>query len=156
MSKRIIAMLAGALAIAVVVGCGGGSDSSSDSSSLTKAEFIKQADAICAKGGELLNKEVEDFGEENDIDPNKTTKEQQEELITEIVAANVQSQVDEIRTLGAPSGDEAQVETMLDTVEEGVEELESKPNLFLNKKTNPLTRGSDLADKYGLKVCGQE
>lgn len=156
MGIRIIALLAGALAIAIVAtGCGGGDDSGA-SSSLTKAEFIKQADAICKKGGESVNEEVEDFAEENDFEPNKATKEQQAELLTEVVAANIQSQAEEIDALGAPPGDEAQIEAMLAAVEEGVEKMESEPTLFLSKPTNPLAKGSELAEEYGLEVCGKE
>jgi hypothetical protein len=154
-SKRIIAMLAGALAIAIVAGCGGGSDSSSSSSSLTKAQFIKQADAICEKGDKETNKEVEAFVEENNVDTNKPTTKQQEEVITEVVAPNVQGQAEQISELGAPSGDEKKIEAMVDAVEEGVEEIESDPKTLIEGK-NPLGKGSKLAKEYGLKSCGEE
>jgi hypothetical protein len=154
-SKRIIAMLAGALAIAIVAGCGGGSDSSSSSSSLTKAQFIKQADAICEKGDKETSKEVEAFVEENNVDTNKPTKKQQEEVITEVVAPNVQGQVEQISELGAPSGDEKKIEAMVDAVEEGVEEIEADPKKLIEGQ-NPLGKGSKLAKEYGLKACGEE
>ena len=154
MSKRIIAMLAGALAIAIVAGCGGGDDSS-DSSSLSKAQFIKQADAICAKGNKEVNKEIKEFAEENDVNTNKPTAQQQEDVITEVVAPNVQGQAEQISDLSAPSGDEKQVETLIDAVEEGVEELEADPKKLIEGK-NPLSKGSKLAKDYGLKVCGEE
>ena len=54
MSKRLIALLAGVMAIAIIAaGCGSSSDDSTDTTVvvLTKTEFIKQGDAICAKGG---------------------------------------------------------------------------------------------------------
>ena len=61
MSKRLIAMLAGVMAIAIVAaGCGSSSDSTPTPFVLTKAEFIKQGDAICAKGSEALSQEAED------------------------------------------------------------------------------------------------
>jgi hypothetical protein len=156
-SKRIIAMLAGALAIAIVAGCGGGGDSTtgSDSSSLTEAEFIKQADAICEKGDKESSKEVEAFVEENNVDTNKPTTKQQEEVITEVVAPNVQGQVEQISELGAPSGDEKKIEAMVDAVEEGVEEIEADPKKLI-EGNNPLGKGSKLAKEYGLKSCGEE
>ena len=154
--SKLIAVLAAAAAILMIgAGCGGGSDSSSDSSSLSKAQFIKQADAICEKGNKESNKEVEEFVEDNNVNTNKPTKKQQEEVITEVVAPNVQGQVEEISELSAPSGDEKKIEAMVGAVEEGVEELEADPTTLIEGK-NPLGKGSKLAKEYGLKTCGEE
>jgi hypothetical protein len=154
-SKRFIALLAALAAISMIVaGCGGGSDSSS-SSSLTKAQFIKQADAICEKGNKASNEEVEEFAKENNVNTSKPTKEQQEEVIAQVVAPNVQGQVEEISDLGAPEGDEKKIDAMVGAVEEGVEELESNPSALIEGK-NPLSKGSKLAKEYGLKTCGEE
>ena len=153
MSKRFIALLAALVAISVIVaGCG--SDSSS-SSSLSKAEFIKQADKICEKGDEENEAEVEKFVEDNNVNTSKPTKKQQEEVITEVVAPNVQGQIEKIDALGAPEGDEKKIEAMVGAVEEGVEELEAEPAKLVEGK-NPLAKGSKLAKEYGLKTCGQE
>lgn len=155
MSKLIAVLAAAAAILMIVAGCGGGSDSSSDSASLSKAQFIKQADAICAKGDKESSKEVEAFVEENNVDTSKPTKKQQEEVITDVVAPNVQGQVEEISDLGAPEGDEKQIEAMVDAVEEGVEEIEADPTKLIEGK-NPLGKGSKLAKEYGLKTCGEE
>ncbi|HET9593174.1 MAG TPA: hypothetical protein VFP17_09690 [Solirubrobacterales bacterium] len=155
MSKLIAVLAAAAAILMIVAGCGGGSDSSSDSASLSKAQFIKQADAICEKGDEEANEEVEAFAEENNVNTSKPTKKQQEDVITEVVAPNVQGQVEEISELGAPEGDEKQIEAMVDAVEEGVEELEADPSKLIEGK-NPLGKGSKLAKEYGLKACGEE
>jgi hypothetical protein len=152
-SKRIIAMLVGALAIAIVAGCGGGDDDG-DSGSLTKAEFIKQADAICANGDKTISADFEDFAEEKGI-KDEPDKAQQEEAIVEVVAPAVQEQADEIKALGAPDGDEKQIEAMLTAVEEGVEDLEENPSQLTEGK-NPLAKGSKLARDYGLEKCGEE
>jgi len=85
LSKRLLALLFGALAIALVAGCGGGSDSttggdsSESASSLTKAQFIKQADGICEQGNKAVAAEAEEFAEENEIDIEKPTTAEQEE-----------------------------------------------------------------------------
>jgi uncharacterized protein with von Willebrand factor type A (vWA) domain len=155
--SKLIAVLAAAAAILVIVaGCGGGSDSSSDSSSVTKAQFIKQANAICEKGTEENEAEFEEFAEEKGLsEKEEPTKAQQEEAITEIVAPGVQKQIEEIDALGAPEGDEKQVEAIVTSVEEGVEEIEENPSSLI-KGENPLGRGSKLAKEYGLKACGEE
>jgi hypothetical protein len=150
-----IAISALALA-AVVAGCGGGDDTNSETSAaLTKAEFIKQADAICVKGDKALASEVEEFAEDNDVDTSKPTEAQQEEVIAEVVAAGTRRQVEEIADLEAPSGDEEKIEAMVESVETGTEELEDQPELLLEEK-NPLEEGSKLARDYGLTECGEE
>lgn len=153
--SKLIAVLAALVAILVIVaGCGGGSDSTS--SSITKAQFIKQADAICEKGNKENEAEFEEFAKEHNLSEKKEpSKAQQEEAISEIVAPSVQKQIEEIDALGAPEGDEAKIEAMVGAVEEGVEEIEADPTSLIEGK-NPLGKGSKLAKEYGLKTCGEE
>ena len=174
MSKRLIIMLAGVMAMAIVAaGCG--SSSSSDSTSagssdttastgadttvttpaLSKAALIKQGDAICTKGNESIETEANEFAKENNVNTKKPTKAQKEEVITEVVAPNVHRQGEEIAELGAPSGDEAEVEAIVAAVEGAADELEENPTLLF-EGTNPLAKASKLAGSYGFKVCGEE
>jgi hypothetical protein len=151
MSKGLIALAAGVLLVALVAGCG----SSSDSSSLTKAEFIKQADQICTKGEKSIENGAEKFAEENKVDTENPTKAQKEEVIKTVVAPDIRKQAEEIDDLGAPKGEESEVEAIVTSVEEGADELESKPAQLIEGK-NPLEASSKLAKEYGLKVCGEE
>jgi maltose-binding protein MalE len=170
LSKRLITMLAGVLAIAIVAaGCGSsGSDSSSGSSSdssssdttattaaLSKAEFIKQGDAICTEGNESIETEANEFAKENNINTKKPTKAQKEEVIVEVVAPDVHRQGEEIAELAAPSGDEAEAEAIVAAVEGAADELEETPSLLFGEK-NPLAKAAKLAGSYGFKVCGEK
>jgi hypothetical protein len=156
-SKRLVALLAALAALALIVaGCGsGGGSTSSESSSLTKAELIKQGDAICKKGEEALEEEANEFAKENGIDTNKPTKAQQEEVIEQVVAPSLHKQAEELRELGTPSGEESAVEEIFDSLEKGTEELEAEPEALL-KGTNPVEEASKLAREYGFKECGNE
>jgi len=151
MSKGLVAVLAAVFLGLLAVGCG----SSSDSSSLTKAEFVKQADQICTKGEKSIEDGAEKFAEDNDVNTEKPTKAQQEEVIQQVVAPDIRKQAEEIGDLGAPKGEEAEVEAIVTAVEDGADELESKPETLIEGK-NPLVKGSKLAKEYGLKVCGEE
>jgi hypothetical protein len=154
LSKRLIAMLAGAMAIAIgAAGCGSSSDSSD--TALTKAELIAQGDAICKKGNAAIEKEAEEFAEDNNVDTEKPTKAQQEEVIADVVAPGVRRQGEEIGELTPPSGDEAEIEAMVAAVEKGSDEMESDPSKLIEGK-NPLAEGSKLANSYGFKECGEE
>jgi hypothetical protein len=153
-SKRFVALLAALAALALVVaGCGGGGDST-EGSSLTKAELIKQGDAICKKGEETLEEEANEFAKENGIDTSKPTKAQQEEVIEQVVAPALRKQAEELRELGTPSGEEDAVEEIFDTLEEGTEELEEEPGKLL-EGNNPVEKAGNLAQKYGFKECGE-
>jgi hypothetical protein len=155
-SKPFIALLAAVVAISmIVVGCGGGDDST-DSASLTKAQFVKQADAICTEGDKQNEKEFEDFAKEHNLSEGKEpSKAVQEEAVQEIVVPGVRQQIEEIDDLGAPKGDEAKIEDVVTSVEEGLDELEEDPTLLFKGK-NPLEKGSTLAREYGMAKCGSE
>lgn len=156
MSKRFFALLAALTAIAAIVGgCGSSGGSSTESSSLTKAELIKQGDEICKKGEETLEEEANEFAKENGINPNKPTKAQQEEVIEQVVAPALHKQAEELRNLGAPSGEAEAVEEIFDSLEKGTEELEEEPGQLL-KGANPVGEASKLAKEYGFKECGNE
>jgi hypothetical protein len=151
LSKRLIAMLAGAMAIAIVAaGCGSSSDTTVV---LTKTEFIKQGDAICAKGGKQIEDEADEFAKENNVD---TSKEDQEEVIATVVAPVLQTQVDEISELGAPSGEEDTTAAIVEALADGAEELEENPaSLLESDGAGPLDKAKELAGRFGFKVCGQ-
>ncbi|MBK5219794.1 MAG: hypothetical protein JJE35_08415 [Thermoleophilia bacterium] len=158
MSKVFMAVAISLVALfaAVAAGCGGSDDTTSETTAaLTKAEFIKQAEAICVKGNEAIEGEVEEFADDNEVDTEDPTKAQQEEVITDVVAPGTKQQVEEIADLAAPSGDEEQIEAIVESVESGTTELEDQPELLFGEK-NPLAEGSKLARAYGLKECGEE
>jgi hypothetical protein len=155
LSKRLIAMMAGAAATAVIAaGCGSSGDSTS---SLTKAEFIKQGDAICKKGNKEIEEGFESFAKQNDIPQNQEpSKAEGKELVETVLVPSVSSQSEELRALAAPSGDEAEITAMLDSLDEGLEEAEEDPEALFGAKSDPFGPANQKAAQYGLKVCGQE
>jgi hypothetical protein len=158
LSKRLIALLAGVMAMAIVAaGCGSSDDSTDTVVVLTKTEFIKQGDAICKKGSEQIEDEANAFAEENNIDTNKPTKKEQEEVISGVLGPALQKQADEISALAAPDGDSEKVEAILAALESGAEELEDDPGSLLEESgTGPLDEANELANEFGFKQCGQE
>jgi uncharacterized lipoprotein len=165
LSKRLIAALFGVLAIAVVAaGCGSSSSDSSSSggdessaSALTKPEFIKAADTVCEEGNEAIEGEANEFAKENEIDIEKPTEAQQEEVVSEVVAPAIRAQAEGISALGAPSGEEEEVEAIVEAVEAGAEEAEENPGALVSGEGGgPFEEANELANEYGLKVCGGE
>jgi len=155
-NKGLIATLIGVAAIAAIVaGCGSSDDETT--SPLTKAQLIAQADAICKTGNAEIESEFEAFAKKNNIDENEEpSKAQQAELSETILVPNVSNQAEEIRDLAAPSADEDEISAMLDSLDEGVEEVEANPQApFESNQPNPFGPANKIAKEYGLKVCGQ-
>lgn len=160
MSKRFIALLAALAALALIVaGCGGGSDSteSTSTSSLTKAAFVKQGNAICAKTEKEIIEGVGRFVKEgNPLKPKPLTEKQLAEIAERVLVPKVRRQIDEIRALGIPSGDEQEVEAFFAAAEEALKETEEDPSLFGKGGAGPFAEANKLAREYGLTVCGAE
>jgi hypothetical protein len=154
LNKRLIAVIAGALAIAlVVVGCGGGSDD--EAPPISKAELIKKGDAICEKGGGKAQTKLNSYVKENKIAKGQEpTDAQFTEISEDILVPAIEVQIDEIRALGAPDGDEEQVEEMLDVLQEGIEGAEDDPVKAVKETSRLLAKGDKLLQEYGFEVCG--
>jgi len=155
LNKALLAAVAALVALAALVaGCGGGDSTTDETVTLTKAEFIKQGDAICKKGNDQSEKEAEEFAEENDFTLEKASKEQIEEAVAEVLVPNVNQQAEELDELGAPEGDEEQVEEIIVSLENAADEIEDDPSAVFEDEV--LKEPSKLAEDYGFKVCGEE
>jgi SpoVK/Ycf46/Vps4 family AAA+-type ATPase len=142
----VVAVLA---AGAIATGCGSSDDNgdSTTTASLTKAEWIAKADAICRQGNQQINQAAhQQFGNQ------KPTAAEVQQFTANSLIPNVQSQVDQIQALGASSGEEDQVNKILDTVQADIDKAKSDPNTISDKT---FADGNALAQQYGLKVCGK-
>jgi hypothetical protein len=69
------------------------------------------------------------------------------------VVATIQGEVDEIRALTAPEGDEEEISAILDSAQAAIDEIEAHP-AAVNAKPNPFRESTRLAHSYGLDACG--
>jgi hypothetical protein len=151
----LLALAVLAAFVALIAGCGGGDDTTDSATvTLTKAEFIKQGDAICKEGNEENEAEAEKYAEENGFTLEKASKDQLEEAVGEVLVPSLNRQAEELDGLGAPEGDEDKVEEIVVALEDATAEIEDDPSLVFEGKT--LEEPNKLADAYGFKVCGQE
>jgi hypothetical protein len=159
LNRLSLVLVVGAMAIGLVAaGCGSSDDSSSDSAaSLTKAEFIKEGNAICTKGNAEIESGYESFSKENDLSETKAPSEAvQEEAAEEILIPAITTQLEELRALGTPEGDEGEVDEILTGAEEAVEEGEEDPATLIGSDAGGFTEVNKQARAYGLTVCGEE
>jgi phosphoenolpyruvate synthase/pyruvate phosphate dikinase len=158
LNKALLAALAALVALAALAaGCGGGDDTTDESVTLTKTEFIKQGDAICKEGNKEIGEGFEEYAEEKDLPENQEpSKEQGVEITETLILPNVQQQAEEIRELGAPEGEEEQVDELITALEDAVAEGEEDPESLFKGKTDPFGKVNKLAKDFGFKVCGEE
>jgi hypothetical protein len=150
-------VLAAALAAVLIAGGCGGSDSASggevtvQTGSLSKAEFIKRADAICAAARSQFTREYTAFlRRELPKSSNSDQSALQSELVDAILIPNFGKDVDEISALGAPKGDEAAVVSFLNALQQRLDELGEKPSELNNEM---FVKPAKLAKAYGLTGC---
>jgi hypothetical protein len=121
-------------------------------SSPAKAAFVKRANTICTKGYVKGLKKVNAYVKAH----TKSGQPKPEQFIKAYQAAllpAVQSQIDEIRALGAPPGDEQQVEAFLAAMEEAVDTAGQGRVSSLPRFEASFERSAKLARGYGLSAC---
>lgn len=161
MSLRRTAVAAACAAIAIgAAGCGGDDDDSTSggdttavettdttTADITKAEWIEQADAVCADADLEIGQQAEEAG----IDG--TDEAALQDFIIDVVIPSNRDQAEQIRALGAPEGDEEEVGEILDALDEAIARAEADPEA-LTADSGEFDEASELAQAYGLEVCG--
>ena len=113
----------------------------------TKSEFLKQGNAICKAGNQKINQAF------NQIQ-GSPTQAQAEQVVTTTVIPSIQGQIDDIRNLGIPSGDETQVNKILNDAQSALDQVKKDPSLITQNGADPFAQANKEASAYGLTVCG--
>lgn len=146
-ATAIAAMVIAALAVA---GCGSSSSSSTSSAAITKAAFLAKGNAICANNSKHNQLTIAKLG-------NQPSKAQVTSYVTKTFVPGIQSVLDGIRALGAPSGDQATVTNMLNLAQTDLNKIKSNPTLLLTGKANQtFANFAKIAHPYGLKDCAKK
>ena len=141
----LTSLLAAAALIMVLGGCGGSSSASSQGA-LTKSQFIKRADAICVQSeGEQLQLMVAYAKHHPGAE--------EEEMVKPAGLPPLEKQLESIKALEAPAGDEAKVAAWLDEFEAQLQKAKKNPGSVLDLEHNPFATANKMAEKYGLKGC---
>lgn len=151
---KLIVLLAVAAAL-VVAGCGGddnddkqgfsSSVGSGTTASISKEEFTSQANQICTQGASDLAPAQAAVGDS----PEEITT-----FVTDSLVPSVQNQLDDIRALGAPAGEEEAVSSALDASQAGLDQLKADPSLANGGGPDPFAEANTQLDALGLTACG--
>jgi hypothetical protein len=157
MNRKMLWLFVVALAMGLIAaGCGDDDDESSDTgtdtvtAAPTKQEFLQQGNAICKRGGE----EIDAAGEQT-FGSGQPTPQELEAFASQTLIPGIQDQIDEIRALGAPEGDEDKVNSMLDKAEDAVDELEADPQGAFREGNDPFAEVNKELAAYGLTTCAE-
>ena len=141
-------------AAALLSACGGEDDeggfSPVVSDPLSKVEFLRQADEICQSTESRIEAAADDLVTSKQ-DPKP---EEVEEIAIGIVVPALESEVAAIGALGAPEGDEDEIEAILAATEAGIEEIEADPQALLDGVPDSLRKAEELSRAYGSQTCG--
>jgi hypothetical protein len=158
-------LVAGALAVGLVVaGCGSSSSSSTSTGAsgasgatgasgapLSKSEFVSQANAVCKQGNAEINK----AGQSQFGSGQKPSQADQEKFATDTAIPNIQSQIDGIKALTPPAGDEDQVNAIIAAAQSDLDKAKADPSVLTDQgPSDPFADANKLANAYGLTVCG--
>lgn len=144
------------LIVLAVAGCG--------DSSPTKAELIEEGDIACRTIEEKKAAGLEAFILKIARADKPITAGQKEIQVKQVLAPPIREGIEELREIGAPSGEEEKVESMLDDMERALEEDEkeaeeaaqgakrNKPASLAGYK-DPYRAPSEDFEKYGFKTC---
>jgi hypothetical protein len=135
-------------------GCGGDEEPADFSpvvvEPLSKVEFLREADRICFASEARIEAAADDLVAGN----REPRPAEVERVAIGVVVPALESEVRAIRALGAPEGDERQVEAILAATEEGIAAIERDPRGLLDGIPAPLGRAQRLAEAYGSRQCG--
>lgn len=147
MKKGTFLAVSGLLIIVLlaVAGCGGGDDDE-----LTKAEFVKQGNAACKESKTEQQQLFQTVSKS--IKPSEVTKADQEKLVTEVLIPPYEKNIETLDDLGAPAGDEEEVEAIIKAMESSIDKVEANPLVAL-RTTLQFAGANSLAAKYGLTDC---
>jgi hypothetical protein len=147
LSKPRIIAVAATLAVGLATaGCGGSSDkinNAATTTALSRSQFLAQGNAICARGNQTLATAEKALGRQ-------ASEAQFKAYVASTFTPTVQTQIDGIRALDAPSADQANVTNMLDVAQTDLNRVKSNPTT-LTEKT--FTNFAKLAHLYGLTAC---
>lgn len=162
MSRPAVALVALAALALLVAGCGDDGDGATtpagdSSGSISQAEFVEQGNEICGAGNEELASEIDEFAEDNGLSgSDQPSQDQLDELASEVVLPSIAKQIGEIRDLGAPRGQEKEVEAFLGNAEATIEEMEAEPSRLTDTSLSPFADVFREAVGLGLVVCAQK
>jgi len=161
LNARGFLLAAAIAALVLLVGCGGGSSDSEvtvQTGTLSKAEFVEKADAICEAARKEFLAKYSSFVLAHKSVISSGDEEKEIALLSEaidtLLTPNIEGQVEQIGGLGAPSAYAPRAASFLNALQERLDELQANPP-ELTATTTPFKKAEDAAEKAGMQGCAE-
>lgn len=144
--KKLASVAAMVALAAALVACGDDDDAEgagTSDASISKDEYVAQANAICEAGQAELAAALAEI-----------TAETTEEEAAGIIADAIRAQITELRALGYPEGDQETLESIYGDAEALLDEIEADPSIVTTNE-DPFTEVNDRLASYGLTACAE-
>lgn len=158
-----VAVVATVAAFVGMAGCGSTSSQSGAAANaipevgtaeMSQEEFVKRANAACTKESTHFIEEVTQFSQRYE-EQKKPEAGLLNQIVAQIYLPRVEREIAAVAALGAPSGEQGQVEAILVAKQEGIERAEalSHPKSIVQVEAQ-FDEAQKLAQEYGIHSCG--
>jgi hypothetical protein len=153
--KVLLAAMTLALLL-MLLGCGAGDESTGSAESMTKTDFVKKANAICAQADKEISRVYGRYSKKPYPGGKRPTEAVMNRVAEEVVIPARRKQVQRLRALGAPPGEEQRVRRILAAIEEGIEKGEEDRRTLraTGGAEYAFTKALELEVDFGLVKCG--
>ena len=140
------ALAAAFIALLGAAGCGGSTKGSKAATTptITRAEFVAKANAICASADPALN--AENAKLLNHPSPAAVAA-----AVKNVYVPSIEGQIAHIRALGTPAGEEATVNRLLVLVQADLNRIKKNPLMMAT--TDAFGDFAKVAHTYGMTAC---
>jgi hypothetical protein len=122
--RWIVGLLVSAAAFASMISaCGDGDEASADA---TKAQFTKEAKAVCAESKKDWDAAIKAYNRKFGLSSQEQERAQAEKLVDDSLVPILRTELKALEDLDAPEGDAEKIEKMLESRSQSIEELEDK------------------------------
>jgi len=146
-------------AAAAVAGCGGGDSTSSSSSSsrypalIPRAQFVKQAKAICEAEKKKVGDEMNAFYERRAQETGESIGlVGAVEAIPEVIVPSLQGELEELESIRLPKGEAYEAEAVWQTLRTVLHEVEAE-GIYAWRSAKLLPPFRNRAKPFGLQYC---
>ncbi len=144
---RLFPILLLILSVALAAGCGGGG------SELSKAEYIKQADAICKKSNSTLSGEAFGYLKAHSKElAGLSNVSVRKRVNAAVIVPRVETTLKQLRALETPDGDTNELEAFYAAISKAAEKTEENPR---DIEANAFNETHKLGRAYGFNNCAQ-
>jgi hypothetical protein len=142
-------------------GCGSSSDSEPtevtvQTGSLSKAEFISRADAICEASRSEFEKKIASFFKAHESTIGQKDKEEAlyDDIVETVIGPNFEGEIEQISKIGAPKHYAPEVSSFLNTLQRRLDEVRDNP-AEITASSQPFQVAVKAASKAELDGCAE-